>query len=221
MALQKKDDPTYGHPTDIQAFYSEHPSFAFGPVVFAGFVHALQRIPAVTDYIAANNMTPFGIEEARRYTVHAILLSYGFHGWCVTYTPHHLKIQSGREYSILPKAQAVRSTATLLTSMVYYVMPMSPSSTSWFHFAAWTAALAIYWDFHFYWAHRWAHENRWAYKFLHKTHRLVKEPSCFGAYFVTFQSHVLLEHLVVLMCAMAGLPKDVFMFYEYWGTLGT
>jgi hypothetical protein len=64
MALQKKDDPTYGHPTDIQAFYSEHPSFAFGPVVFAGFVHALQRIPAVTDYIAANNMTPFALHGA-------------------------------------------------------------------------------------------------------------------------------------------------------------
>ena len=42
-----------------------------------------------------------------------------------------------------------------------------------------------------------------------------------GAYFVTYQSHLLLEQLVVLIACAAGLPRDVFDFYIYYGTLGT
>jgi hypothetical protein len=42
-----------------------------------------------------------------------------------------------------------------------------------------------------------------------------------GAYFVTYQSHILLEQSVVLIACAAGLPRDVFNFYMYYGTLGT
>ena len=70
-------------------------------------------------------------------------------------------------------------------------------------------------------AHRVAHENKWAYKFFHKLHHLNKHPNCFGAYFVSYQSHVLLEQSVVLVACFAGLPRDVFIFFLYWGTLGT
>ena len=42
-----------------------------------------------------------------------------------------------------------------------------------------------------------------------------------GAYFVTYQSHILLEQGVVLVACMSGLPRDVFNFYMYYGVLGT
>ena len=42
-----------------------------------------------------------------------------------------------------------------------------------------------------------------------------------GAYFVSYQSHILLEQSVVLIACAAGLPRDVFNFYMYYGTLGT
>jgi len=42
-----------------------------------------------------------------------------------------------------------------------------------------------------------------------------------GAYFVSYQSHILLEQSVVFIACAAGLPRDVFNFYMYYGTLGT
>jgi hypothetical protein len=50
---------------------------------------------------------------------------------------------------------------------------------------------------------------------------LCKEPNAFGAYFVEYQSHILLEQVVVVLMAMLRLPRNVFMFSLYWGTIGT
>ena len=38
---------------------------------------------------------------------------------------------------------------------------------------------------------------------------------------MTYQSHVLLEQGVVFVACLAGLPRDVFNFYMYYGVLGT
>ena len=43
-------------------------------------------------------------------------------------------------------------------------------------------------------------------QYFHKIHHLVKDPNCFGAYFVNYQSHILLEQLVVLIATAAGVP---------------
>ena len=43
-----------------------------------------------------------------------------------------------------------------------------------------------------------AHENRAAYKFLHKLHHMYKQPDVFTAYFVTYQSHFCTEQSVII-----------------------
>mmetsp|Transcript_1130 Transcript_1130/g.1770 ORF Transcript_1130/g.1770 Transcript_1130/m.1770 type:complete len:341 (+) Transcript_1130:61-1083(+) len=223
QTLPKKADheATKGHPQDLDSFYKTYPSFAWGPIVVSAFLFGLGKIPVVNEYFSKHEMTAFGWEAALKYTVFAIVSSYAFHGWCSVHADHSLKIQSGKLYPVSPQAMAVRSTAALMTEMIYTFMPLAPDSTSWVQFAVWTAIVGVYWDAHFYFAHRWAHENKWAYTFFHKTHHLVKDPNCFGAYFVTYQSHILLEQIVVFIMAMCGMPRDVFMFVMYYGTIAT
>lgn len=210
-----------GHPVRMEEFYKLYPSFIWGPCLVAGFLYGLYFIPEVKEYFENNDMKPLGFQAALHYTGFAILASYAFHGWCVTHAPHKLKIQSGKPYEISPNAMAVRSTAALVTELVYTFLPLSPASDSVLKFAMWMAIVAVYWDAHFYCAHRYVHENKAAYRFFHKTHHLCKAPNCFGAYFVTYQSHILLEQVVVFIMAILGMPKDVFYVTMYWGTIGT
>jgi len=132
-----------------------------------------------------------------------------------------LKIQSKLGYNKEPRAMIARSNAAICTELVFAVFPLAPASSSWLQFWASVAVLAVFWDAWFFAAHKWAHENKWAYRTFHKTHHLNKHPNCFGAYFVTYQSHILLEQAVVLVACIAGLPRDAFSFYMYLGTLGT
>ena len=211
-----------GHPTSLEEFYGKHPSFIWGPLLVAAMLYgATHHVPFVVEYMANNDMECFGWTAAWQYTAFAIVSSYAFHGFCATHAPHKLKVQADKQYQVKPDAMAIRSTAALLTELIYAFMPLAPSTWVWWKFAAWTAVLAIYWDAHFYAAHRFVHENKAAYRFFHKTHHLCKEPNCFGAYFVTYQSHIVLEQLVVLILAAAGLPRNVFVFSLYWGTIGT
>lgn len=210
------------HPVTFESFYMKYPSFVWGPILVAGFLYATTtHVPFVVDYMRDNDMKHFGWTSAWQYTVVAIVASYAFHGFCTTHAPHKLKVQADTEYQVKPDAMAIRSTAALLTELVYTFMPLAPSTWVWWKFVAWTAALTIYWDAHFFFAHRYVHENKAAYRFFHKTHHLCKEPNCFGAYFVTYQSHILLEQVVVLVLAAAGMPRNVFVFNLYWGTIGT
>jgi sterol desaturase/sphingolipid hydroxylase (fatty acid hydroxylase superfamily) len=215
------------HPVTMDDFYKQYPSFIWGPMVVAGLLYtSTTYLPSFMKYLQSNNMEYFGWTSAWQYTVFAIASSFAFHGFCVTFAPKSLKIQADTEYQVKPDAMAIRSTAALLTSLIYTFMPFCPDITDqgvegWLEFLAWTAVLAVYWDAHFYVAHRYAHKNKAAYRFFHKMHHLCKEPNCFGAYFVTYQSHILLEQLVVFIMAMLGLPRNVFTFYLYWGTIGT
>lgn len=210
------------HPVRFEDFYWKHPSFIWGPLLVAALLYgAFNHVPFIVNFLQDREMEAFGWTAAWQYTVFAIVSSYAFHGFCATHAPHKLKIQADKEYQVKPDAMAIRSTAALVTELVYTFMPFTAATDSWWKFAVWTAVLAIYWDAHFYVAHRFCHENKAAYRFFHKTHHLCKEPNCFGAYFVTYQSHIVLEQLVVLILAMAGLPRNVFVFSLYWGTIGT
>ena len=210
------------HPVTLDDFYKKNPSFVWGPMLVAGFLYGTTTyIPSVVAYMERQQMEYLGWESACKYTAFAIVTSYAFHGFCTTHVPHRLKIQASTSYQVRPDAMAIRSTAALMTELVYAFLPLSPSTHVWWKFGAWTAALAVYWDAHFYAAHRICHENKAAYRFFHKTHHLCKEPNCFGAYFVTYQSHVVLEQLVVGIMAALGLPRNVFLFSLYWGTIST
>jgi len=178
----KPDDSLEGHPEDLDAFWREHPSFIWGPCVLAALVKGCTMIPQVAAYIAANEMTPYGFYSALQYTVFAVMLSYAFHAFVIIHVTSKLKLQDHNEYNQKPHAMIARSTAAICTELVFAVYPMAPCSTSWVHFWAATAALAVFWDAWFYCAHRFAHENKWAYKFFHKTHHLNKHSNCFGEY---------------------------------------
>lgn len=210
------------HPIRMEDLYKEYPSFLWGPMVVGTLIYGCtEHIPAVKNYLVANNFEPFGWMSAIQYVIYAIVASYAFHGWCATHAPHKLKIQADRAYQVQPNAMAIRSNAALITELVYAVLPLAPSTSSPLVFAAWGIALSVYWDAHFYVAHRYVHENKKAYVFFHKTHHLCKEPNCFGAYFVTYQSHIILEQMIVIMFALMGIPRNVLMFSLYWGTIGT
>ncbi len=210
------------HPITLDDFYKQNPSFVWGPLFVAALLYgSTNYIPVITNYMGRNQMEYFGWTAAWQYTIFAIVSSYAFHGFCTTHAPPQLKVQASTPYQVQPDAMAIRSTAALLTELVYTFLPLSPSTYVGWKFAAWTATLAIYWDAHFYIAHRFCHEHKAAYRFFHKTHHLCKEPNCFGAYFVTYQSHVVLEQVVVGIMAVAGLPRNVFVFSLYWGTIGT
>lgn len=210
------------HPTTLDDFYGKNPSFVWGPMLVAGILYgSTTYIPMIVAYMEHHQMQYLGWGAACQYTVFAIVTSYACHGFCTTHVPHRLKVQAATPYQVRPDAMAIRSTATLITELVYTFLPLSPSTHLWWKFGVWTTVLAVYWDAHFYLMHRICHESKAAYRFFHKTHHLCKEPNCFGAYFVTYQSHVLLEQLVVGIMAAMGLPRNVFVFSLYWGTICT
>jgi predicted HD phosphohydrolase/sterol desaturase/sphingolipid hydroxylase (fatty acid hydroxylase superfamily) len=176
---------------------------------------------------------PYGVEYSSMYALYGILLSFAVHGWYCTFADQERQLQSydpkgaklpagerkGYAEKAQPRAAAVRTIATFATSLVYTVFPFAPQTDTWAAFAAWTCALAVYWDLHFFFVHGFAHENRHAYKWLHKLHHLYKQPDVFSAYFVTYQSHFFTEQSVILIAAMAGLPVDVFTWTLWFGTL--
>lgn len=217
------DDVLAGHPEDLDSFWRAQPQYLWGPAVVAAAVYGLTRVPTVAAYLSANAMAPYGFFAALHYTVFAILLSYATHAFVVVHVAgsDRLKLQDHLAYNVSPKAMATRSTAALCGQLVYAVFPIAPASSNWLVFTAWVAGFAVFWDAWFYAAHRLAHENKTMYRVFHKTHHLNKHPNCFGAYFVEYQSHLLLEVAVVFFGVFAGLPRDVFDFYMYYGTLGT
>ena len=143
---------------------------------------------------------PYGAQCSAAYALFGVVLCFATHGWYCTFVAQERQLQSynpkgtAKDAAQLsyaerpqPRAGAVRSMATFATSLVYTVVPFAPATTSWAAFAAWTCALAVYWDLHFFCVHAFAHENRHAYKFLHKLHHMYKQPDVSSAYFVTYQ----------------------------------
>lgn len=217
-----KDDAT-----DLDAFYAQHPSFIWGPALVAGGVWALTKTFGLS-------AAPYGFQNAALYAVYGAGLSFAAHGWYCVFadTPKQLQSYDDKKEVVKPgetpmqyfekeqpRRSAVRQVATFMTSVVYTVYPFAAPTTSWVSFAGWTCALAVYWDLHFFIVHKFAHENRAAYKWLHKLHHQYKQPDVFNAYFVTYQSHFATEQSVVLIMALCGLPRDVFTWTLWFGTL--
>lgn len=219
--------------SDLGNFYRHNLSFVIGPVITATLIRLVlgnQRVAAV---LSQRGAAPYGLRAAGTYAVAAIMLAYAVHGWFTVHLSQRRQLQSfdgKRKGEAKPTAyaqrepparEAVRTVATLLTSLVYSLVPFSPPTTTWTAFIAWTFALAVYWDLHFFLVHKAAHESRWLYIHVHKLHHMQRQPSCFSAYYVTYPSHVLTEQAVVLLAAACGLPVDVFTWTLWWGTLQT
>ena len=228
------------HPSNLTAFYVKHPSFVWGPVLLMVFVRVFCTIRPIAGHLTEMNAERYGMFGAAVYVAYSITLAYAVHGWMVCHADQRYQLQSYGHDNIEilkcesaarpaasyrekspPVHEAVRTVATLFTSLVYAIYPFAPVTISWSSFIVWTFGLAFYWDLHFYVCHRLAHENRTAYTFFHKLHHENKQPGPFNAYFVTYQSHILTEQAVVLIMALCGLPKDVFTFALWYGTLST
>merc|ERR1719330_285982 len=181
-------------------------------------------------------MEPYGVHNTAMYTGFAILLAYATHGWFVTHVNQKVQFQRFDSPTDIkaglppkryvdrepPAEAAVRTAAALLTSMIVYTfVPFAPATFSFCSFVGWTMAFSIYWDFHFFIVHKAAHESRWMYTHVHKLHHTHKQPGPFTAYFVTYISHFLTEQSVVLIGAAAGLPRNVFTWIMWYGTLAT
>ena len=143
-----------GHPEDLESFWHARPEFIWGPLVFAALVRASTEIPQVASYIKANGMVPYGFTSALEYTVFSVILSYAFHAFVIIHVTDNLKLQDDKPYNTKPRAMAARSTAAIMTELVYSVFPMSPATTSWIHFWVAVAVFAVFWDAWFYCAHR-------------------------------------------------------------------
>mmetsp|Transcript_49432 Transcript_49432/g.128948 ORF Transcript_49432/g.128948 Transcript_49432/m.128948 type:complete len:328 (+) Transcript_49432:141-1124(+) len=220
---------------NLGTFYKANPEFVWGPMLLTAVIQGVVRHPKVAEFLASEGRIPYGLYDSTTYTVFAILLAYAAHGWYTTHVSQKLQIQSYDKQSVKkpwdkdtsyserepPEAGAIRTTAALLTSFVYASIPFAPATTTWPMFIAWTMGLAVYWDLHFFIAHKTVHENPWLYKKVHKLHHSHKQPGVFSAYYVTYQSHILTEQSVILLAAAVGLPRDVFTWTIWWGTLGT
>mmetsp|Transcript_20583 Transcript_20583/g.55485 ORF Transcript_20583/g.55485 Transcript_20583/m.55485 type:complete len:239 (+) Transcript_20583:528-1244(+) len=151
-------------------------------------------------------------------------MSFAVHGFVVTYERDiniGYKVQPDKPLQRDPAAVATRSSAAILTELAYVTLPVLPNSSGWLHFTATLIVFHLVWDAIFFVAHGTMHRVPKLYKFFHKTHHTVKDPNCFVAYFVTYQSHFLLEQAIVIGCAMTFVPRDVLLFTLYTGTFGT
>jgi len=181
-------------PRNLDDFYRKYPSFIWGPALVGGGVMAIcKALPARLDKLQA---TPYGWQASALYAVYGGVLSFAVHGWYCTFVDRERQLQTyekrGTPFSGTmedrisyrekeqPRVAAIRQLATFATSLVYSVYPFASATTSWLSFVAWTCALAVYWDIHFFIVHKIAHENKHAYKWLHKLHHTYKQPTAFS-----------------------------------------
>jgi len=208
---------------DLDSFWRAHPHFVYAPAAVAAGLHCLWYIPCVASFFASQTITPWGVAAAAHYTGFAILLAFATHGCACVLLPcqdptHKLQAKA---FEVSPMAAATRCTAVLLTEMIYAFLPARPPSSSWVEFWGCVAALVLTWDFEFFVVHKLAHDIPALYRRVHKLHHAITNPNCFAAYFVTYQSHLLLEQLVVISASIAFAPRDVVAFVLYTGTLAT
>mmetsp|Transcript_4086 Transcript_4086/g.11859 ORF Transcript_4086/g.11859 Transcript_4086/m.11859 type:complete len:329 (+) Transcript_4086:75-1061(+) len=208
----------------LDEFWRAKPQFIVGPLIVGALIRAVWELPAAKAYFERNNMEMLGFWTALHYTAFALVLSFAFHGFVVVYRGYmedgH-KVQPDKELWTSPAAAATRSSSVIMSELVYSALPVLPVSSSWVHFLAALVGFAVVWDALFFVGHGVMHKFPTLYKNFHKTHHTIKDPNCFGAYFVTYQSHLILEQLVVIACCATFVPRDVLMFTLYTGTFGT
>lgn len=202
-------------------FYSENKNFVWGPFSTIAVVYLINNIPVIRHYLVRNQMVSLGVFDAGLYVLFSLVLSYSVHGFILTHASEKQKIQKSKRYEVSPTEAAIRSSAAIMTNLVYCVFCFRPSATSWTTFLLWDLFLSVYWDLHFFVAHKLVHEHKKWYAFFHKRHHTNKQPNCFSAYYVEYQSHIILEQIVILLFSYIGLPRSVLLFNLYRGTLGT
>ena len=234
-----------GNSLSLYGFFCDRPEFALGSMALASVVQLMCWYnTTLKAKLADGRAAQYGAYDTLAYTFFAILATFAAHGWFCVHVGRERQFQAyekstraadGRRMRPpqdgeafmryrerpAPVGASVRSTAALLTSWVYAFYPFGAASTSWPAFVGWTIALAVYWDAHFFVAHKLFHEHPALYKFFHKKHHFYTAPDVFSAYYVTYQSHFVTEQLVVLVAALAGLPRDVFTWAMFLGTFDT
>jgi len=151
-----------------------------------------------------------------------LVLEFAIHGWMCCYGDVLVdrKIQRDEAFNHSPAAVATRQTAVLLSNVLYAFMPLRPTSSTWAEFAGFLVLFALAWDAYFFVVHRAFHRSIKLYNFFHRLHHRIREPMCFTAYYVTYQSHLVTEQLVFIGAAFV-LPQDVLLFALYYSTLET
>lgn len=221
-------------PTSLDAFYRKHPEFIACPIAIGLLLLAAWHSPAGAA-ASRSGMEPWG-SAAVWYVMFSVLFQFAFHGWVCTFFEDALqnhKMQPikpscaalasrrGPGWLFGPANVATRQTATLLSNLLYMLVPLRPASSSWCSFVASLLALSLLWDAYFFVVHRAFHRSGRLYTLFHKLHHRVKEPMVFTAYYVTYQSHFLTEQLVVLLACSGFVPRDAFVFYMYYALFDT
>lgn len=198
-------------PSCLNTFYARHPQFILGPVFLA-----------VCLALWPHGMTTWG-SEAITYVAFSILLQFAIHGWMCCYEAilQQGKLQHDAPFVHGPAGIATRQTAVLLSNIVYIFVPLRPVSQSWCHFVLSLTAFALCWDAYFFICHRAFHKSMRLYKHFHKLHHRIREPMCFSAYYVTYQSHLVTEQLVVACASYLFVPRDVLIYYLYYSLFET
>jgi len=212
-------------PTSLADFWREDPAMLVLPALTFAALFALNA--AFWEALEAEGMQPWGW-DAVHFTAFAVLCSYAYHGYACAHQGDlkGLKIQPSQAYKTECAGHAVRSTAVLLTELVYTALPMRLGSTGhspadWARSVALFVLLKVFMDAWFFTVHKVVHRVAPLYKLVHKLHHTVHAPNCFGAYFVTYYSHFLVEHLPMAIAALVlRFPKDVLVFYLYVGAFG-
>jgi len=172
-SVKAKLDVLKGHPTDLESFWKAYPEFLCAPIATAGLLKGLTYVPAVREYMTEKQLSAFGGSSALGLVVFGLLLSYTMHAFIILHVPRSVKLQT-HEYNKEPVSMAVRSTATILSNLIYAFYPVGATSTSWYAFAAWIIGTSICYDAWFFASHKYFHETPANYKFFHKLHHLVK-----------------------------------------------
>jgi sterol desaturase/sphingolipid hydroxylase (fatty acid hydroxylase superfamily) len=206
-------------------FLQKNPMFLVWPALLTLAMHlTVQNSEWVQNYMAVNEMQVFGFWPAVQLTIYSIMAVFATHGFIVAYQaqlqPH--KVQKDLPYEFAADVTATRSVACLLFHMTYMALPIRPMSKTWVEFVIGYVCICMLNDAWFGAVHYVCHQFPAVYKFGHKTHHMNKTPNVFSAYFMESLQSMFQEHIpsivVVFFCPV---PLDVFLFYYYYGVLGS
>lgn len=195
----------------LDTFYAKHPEFILAPAAVALMLAAWPH-----------GMSTWGV-GALHYVAFSILLQFALHGWMCCYESvlREGKIQQEAAFDHGPVGIATRQTAVLLSNMMYALVPLRPASASWWHFIRTLVAFAVLYDAYFFLWHRAFHKSMRLYRCFHKLHHSIRDPMCFTAYYVTYQSHFVTEQIVFVSASYLFVPRDVLLFYLYYALFET
>eukprot|EP00928_Gymnodinium_smaydae_P069232 TRINITY_DN5263_c0_g1_i3.p1 TRINITY_DN5263_c0_g1~~TRINITY_DN5263_c0_g1_i3.p1 ORF type:complete len:392 (+),score=58.38 TRINITY_DN5263_c0_g1_i3:69-1244(+) len=214
----------------IEGFFRAHPDFPIPFLLWAALVFGAAKIPSLASWFEARDMQPWGLIEASKLAIFAIMCSFAIHGFVAAQHGRlmrlGLKVQKGREYDFQCEDTCMRSSMIYLSQLVYAVMPVRPVLSPFSGFGAFSefflglSVLYIVGDLWFFVCHCLFH-TKTLYQHFHKTHHKWKQPNSFSAYYIRSWTHLIQEHVCVFPLMMfSPIPLSAFLFYQYWGIFG-